>query len=138
MNIVETLRNSEAQLLNPAVRKDPLAVAALLTDDFREFGSSGRVYTKREIIAALGTEQQAVIEMTDLAAVELCRGIVLVTYRSRREGVEALRSSVWVRKGKTWKMAFHQGTRVGSQDVSIRRMTIAGAAKGDAMKKRYL
>jgi hypothetical protein len=36
---------------------------------------------------------------------------VLVTYRSREPGREALRSSVWLRDpGAGWLLLFHQGT----------------------------
>jgi hypothetical protein len=46
----------EQQLLQPSTRRDATALTSLLAEDFREFGSSGRVYTRQQIIDALATE----------------------------------------------------------------------------------
>ena len=43
----------ETSLHRRSVRNSPLAVAALLDDDFVEFGKSGRVYDKRRTIELL-------------------------------------------------------------------------------------
>jgi hypothetical protein len=111
------LRHFEERLLDPAVRKDGAQLAALLADDFREFGSSGRTFTKSEIIADLNAEPSATLSLTDFTVQLLAPTIALATYRSTRrdhatgETTQALRSSIWTRQSDTWQMRFHQGTR---------------------------
>lgn len=117
MEIAEQLRMLEMELLSAATRKDAERVSALLADTFREFGSSGRVYTKEEILFALQEETSVSIAPTDWKIVFLSEEIALVTYRSVREQrdtapVSALRSSIWVRRDGQWRMVFHQGTIV--------------------------
>jgi hypothetical protein len=119
MDVAEELQELEASLLTNAVRKDAARVAELLADEFREFGKSGRVYSKAEILALLQDEAGARIAMKDFACQPVSEGVALVTYRSehaRADGamVEALRSSLWVWRGGRWQMVFHQGTPSGS------------------------
>ena len=49
----EFLRRLEERLLQPEVRQSAEAVADLLADDFIEFGSSGQVFNKQQIIEGL-------------------------------------------------------------------------------------
>src|ERR1700744_5965505 len=58
------LRELEEHLLIPSVRKDADAVSALLADDFLEYGSSGRIYSRAEILAALQDEPPAELSLT--------------------------------------------------------------------------
>lgn len=51
------LLNLEERLLASETRANPDAVSALLTEDFREFGCSGRTFTRDEIVHALLTEK---------------------------------------------------------------------------------
>ena len=116
MDPVETLRALEASLLTNAVRKDRARVAELLAEEFREFGRSGTVYTKAEILAFLAEEEEIVVTMEDFRCQPVAEGVALVTYRSERaepagENLAALRSSLWVWRDGRWQMVFHQGTR---------------------------
>jgi hypothetical protein len=108
----ELLIGLELRLLDPQVRRTPEAVAILLADSFVEFGSSGRVFTKSEIVAELAEEESRTVKARGFASQELAPGVVLLTYRASADGVETLRSSVWVDAGDGWRMAFHQGTKV--------------------------
>ena len=45
-------RRLEERLLQPEVRQSAEAVADLLADDFIEFGSSGQVFNKQQIISS--------------------------------------------------------------------------------------
>ena len=113
----EILRQLEERLLQPDVRKSPDAVGELLADEFVEFGSSGRVFNKQQIIESLqhGAEQQMFI--TEFRATRLAPGVMLVTYRvvglsaSEEKRISSLRSSIWKLLDGRWKMIFHQGTR---------------------------
>jgi hypothetical protein len=111
------LQRLEEELLQPATRSNPEAVAALLHDDFREFGSSGRTYTKPEILAELATEPPRIITLTDFACSFPSPEVALVTYRSTRitpgsPNFHALRSSLWTLREGHWQMLFHQGTSI--------------------------
>ena len=116
MSDEEWLRSLEETLLRPEVRRDGVRVAKLLTDDFVEFGSSGRVLTKSEVVAELQLELAGSdFSVEDLCVKMLAREVALVTYIATRRGGEAalssLRSSIWRREGREWRMCFHQGTR---------------------------
>lgn len=104
------IRELEERLLRPDVRASEAALGALLTDDFVEFGSSGTIYDKRSIIAALLREEPdgEPRTMRDFAIRRLAADVVLVTYRIVES--RTLRSSIWRAAGGRWQMIFHQGT----------------------------
>ena len=108
----DLLISLELHLLDPQVRRDPGEVDALLGDTFVEFGSSGRTYTKDEILVALGAEIPRAIVAVDFATRELAPGVVLLTYSTIEGGLEARRSSIWVADLGRWQMVFHQGTKM--------------------------
>jgi len=111
----DTLRQLEEDLLKPEVRRSADQVGRLIADDFIEFGSSGAVYDKRQIIAALqkeASEPPTRVTLTDFTVRSLAPDVALVTYRSTREGTSTsrLRSSIWKLFDGRWQMIFHQGT----------------------------
>ena len=115
MNLADVLRRLEERLLDPAVRGAADAVADLLADDFVEFGSSGRVFDKRQVIASLQGEEPRQRSLSDFRAVLLAAGVALVTYRvhaidASGTSTASLRSSIWRREGERWRVIFHQGT----------------------------
>jgi hypothetical protein len=123
MDLAAHLQHLEEQLLDPTVRNDPTRLDALLTDDFREFGSSGRSYTKAEIIALLQEESAepadpVTLSLSDFAVRLLAPAVALATYTSTRtnqgtsDTTRALRSSLWIHRNDRWQMHFHQGTRI--------------------------
>jgi hypothetical protein len=111
----DQLRRLEESLLDSSVRNSGEKVASLLTDDFVEFGSSGRIFNKALIIQSIGGETTVRRTVTDFTAALLGADIALVTYHLRRHepsgDVCSLRSSIWQRFGKVWRMRFHQGTK---------------------------
>ena len=115
---LDLIRSLEERLHDPAVRNTPEMVAALLTDDFLEFGRSGGVYGKEEVIRSLAAERsRKPLELTAYGyeTRPLAAGVLLLTYRTTRkqEGapdLHTLRSSVWKLIDGHWQMAFHQGT----------------------------
>jgi hypothetical protein len=114
------LRRLEQSLLDSAVRRDGERLRQLLSDDFVEFGSSGRVWTRKTIIDFLATETNFFAPaIEEFECTFLSEKVALVTYRTVRtdgktgERLCSLRSSVWTRQDGEWKMRFHQGTRTG-------------------------
>ncbi len=111
--IAAELLRLELQLMDPVFRRDRFAVAALLANDFREFGASGRVWSRETIIEMMATEPEfdpPVVE--DFSVQRIAPLVALATYRAVRPGGSSLRSSLWIQQQGEWKMIFHQGTRV--------------------------
>ena len=107
------LRNQEMELLDPEVRSDPVRVRELLHDDFVEFGSTGRVYDKPQLLEMLEGEAHAEVTISEFAVRQLSVDTALVTYRTvGQAGHEARRSSIWIHEDGAWRMVFHQGTRI--------------------------
>jgi len=107
------LQSCEQSLLDPALRRDRARVSALLTEDFQEFGASGRIYSREQILDLLTTENYDPPTMEDFKCHWLAEGVVLATYRAVREdGSSMLRSSIWIKEAGEWRVRFHQGTRV--------------------------
>lgn len=52
-NLENEIKELEVKLLLPEVRHSKKQLNKLLADEFLEFGKSGRVYTKSQIIEAL-------------------------------------------------------------------------------------
>lgn len=110
------LHELEERLLQPHIRKSAPDVAALLADDFVEFGSSGRRFTKQQIIDSLQQESPTQVALSEFCTTTLAQGVVLVTYRAVRHGgsggqqASSLRSSIWRWSEGRWQMLFHQGT----------------------------
>ena len=102
----------ERQLLDPEVRRQPELVRALIHPEFVEFGASGRIWDAQSIVAALASEQTpSEIRATNLVAVLLDPGVVLLTFRTDSAGRACLRSSIWIRSDEDkWLLRFHQGT----------------------------
>jgi hypothetical protein len=103
-------RELETRLHHRDVRNSPEKVAELLADDFVEFGCSGRVYNKAQVIAALSTDESEAPNVHDFAIKTLTPDVLLVTYRSGRGDQFAWRSSIWRRGDGKWCLTFHQAT----------------------------
>ncbi|HWW97644.1 MAG TPA: nuclear transport factor 2 family protein [Edaphobacter sp.] len=70
----------EQQLLDASTRRDATALTSLLAEDFREFGSSGRGYTRKQIIDALATESRPhTITLSDPRCQQLTEDLALLT-----------------------------------------------------------
>lgn len=92
------------------MRLNRAALSALLHEDFREFGTSGRVYDRASIIEALLAGDGASANAFDFKAVSLSPNVVLLTDRT---DTPSLRTSIWSRgPDGAWRLRHHQGTRV--------------------------
>lgn len=112
------LRAFEEALLDPAVRRDRARVEQFLAEDFEEFGSSGRVWTRTQILDELAGERYVPPAIEDFRCAMLTDAVALVTYRSVKSfdgagaQITSVRSSIWTKKDGIWKLRFHQGTPV--------------------------
>lgn len=115
MNTTARVWEAELALLDPAVRRDRDAVAALLADNFVEIGQSGRQWTRDEILDQLVAEEPTTAEpiVTQRQTQAVSDGVVLLTYRLDLGGRVSLRSSLWATQPSP-RMLFHQGTTAAS------------------------
>ena len=110
--IANALFQFEEELLQSVVRKSD-RVSELLAEDFMEFGSSGRVYTKAEMITALRDEAPDAWEISEFKVHTPLPEVALATFRACRQStrrVQSLRSSLWIMHSGEWQLLFHQGT----------------------------
>lgn len=115
--IATHLKHCEESLLDSAVRGSRAHVADLLAGDFQEFGSSGRVWTREQILDLLEGEEPQQLTMEGFVCHRIAQGVALITYLAVRSDAETneqtrtLRSSLWTEESGKWRMRFHQGTR---------------------------
>jgi len=112
----ELIRGLELRLLDPEVRASHAELDHLLTDDFLEIGSSGRIFDKRQVMEALlgGSDTSFTLEEYHLR--EVGDKALLATFhvlkKTGQDGEEtsSIRSSLWVLQDGRWRLRFHQGT----------------------------
>ncbi|MGB8818628.1 MAG: nuclear transport factor 2 family protein [Rhizobiaceae bacterium] len=114
---LQQLRALEESLWRRETRCDLAYQEAVFAADLTEYGRSGRIYSRAELL--LGADHVWDIggapPISGFFARLLCVDIAQVTYTSRviRNGIaeHANRSSIWSRGGKLgWQLRFHQGT----------------------------
>lgn len=118
MDDVSFFQELEASLLRPEIRANKDIVSKLLAEGFVEFGNSGRIYDRNQVIDGLVQDISAPpVERTayDFSVRRISEMAVLVTYRVTRrmpdgEEFQTLRSSIWQLIGDQWQIVFHQGT----------------------------
>jgi hypothetical protein len=97
----DVIKTLESWILDPQVRSSVDLMEDILAEDFIEFGHSGRVYERTEIIEILSTMPLGVVEMDDFQMRELGQDHVLTIYRavrSEQKGAEtgvSNRCSIW-------------------------------------------
>jgi hypothetical protein len=114
LNVVieEEIRALELSLLT-APGRSAEHLRKIVSDGFREYGTSGKIYGKAEAIAALlssprpPADPESTPELVDFRVEEVAPGVALATYRTAL----SLRSSIWRREGDVWRLYFHQGSR---------------------------
>jgi hypothetical protein len=104
------LESLERELVSPNARKDRARMDQLLADDFEEYGSSGKVFRKSDILDT--PFASASCNLSNFTFCDLAQGVTLVKYMSANSGRTAMRSSIWVKNGGTWQLLHHQGTVV--------------------------
>lgn len=100
----------ELRLQTSSTRKDAAVMGELLSEDFREFGASGRVWDRASIIAELSAETSNPVVSEDFKCQRLSNKLALLTYVASNARRKTLRSSIWRLEGGKWRALFHQGT----------------------------
>jgi hypothetical protein len=116
------LQKLEQNLLSPEVRHNRKTLEAVLSEDFREIGASGRVYDRDAIIREIAKEPEGeVITMKDFVVAILTidhhgNDVAMTSYISTRTSPDgtvirrARRTSIWLHCNKAWRIRFHQAT----------------------------
>jgi hypothetical protein len=108
------LTRLEEDMWRETTRFDRIFQEQRFAADFFEFGRSGRVYARDQIIRLDSQPIHAVLPLPNLAIRLLDKNTAQVTYNSQVEydGIieYARRSSIWSRTASGWVMRFHQGT----------------------------
>lgn len=111
-----TIYELETSLLKPEVRSSREQLGATLAADFKEFGSSGLIYTKQDILERLpATTDKIDFTISDFEMEVLSENLVMTHFLAHKvindaEKVSSLRTSLWRHEDGVWKIFFHQGT----------------------------
>lgn len=113
-NNIETIISLEKRLLHDDVRGSREELDKLLADDFIEFGSSGCIYNKEDILNQLPTDNKIEIIPKNFSGKLLSKDTILLTFETYNitTEVSALRSSIWRSIDNRWQISFHQGTKI--------------------------
>jgi len=112
-DIAELTRLEEA-MWREDMRFDQAFLERHVAADFFEFGRSGRVYRREQVLADRRQPIQALLPLPNLSIRLLDDHTAQVTYTSSvvYDGMveHGRRSSIWTRADGRWVLRFHQGT----------------------------
>ncbi|MFG3404896.1 DUF4440 domain-containing protein [Streptomyces sp. NPDC048142] len=103
----------ELRLLDPVVRASAGLLGALLHPEFREIGTSGRLWRRETIIASLTADdapRPGPLTASRMRGVRLCDDLVHLTFDTESKGIHSHRSSLWRLTPQGWRLYFHQAT----------------------------
>ncbi|MBS4207550.1 DUF4440 domain-containing protein [Bacillus sp. FJAT-50079] len=106
-----TLLTLEKQLMHARLKD----YKTILSEEFCEFGTSGKVYDKNAQLSLIDDEGKVENPyiITSFHVKSLSQHSAHVTYHteSKSNGSKSLRSSIWRYEHTRWYLYFHQGTR---------------------------
>jgi hypothetical protein len=116
-NLKELIYKKETDLLKSEIRMSFEKINELISDDFIEYGSSGLVYNREDILKRLPQGHSPFYTLSDFEMIVLSEDIVQTRFKTNRvnlDGTEtsSLRTSLWRNTNNSWQMFFHQGTIV--------------------------
>lgn len=118
-NIKKIILELEEKLLHSDVRKNPEVLNELLSEEFEEIGSIGKISSREEVVHWLVNKEKGIHwSLTKFRVQELAPGLVLAIYQSNKKenhsnySSGSIRSSIWKQFDSSWKMIFHQGTKI--------------------------
>jgi len=99
--------------------KDAEALKRLLTEDFEQVGSEGKLHDKEEFVGDAKDGKLKDVMLYNLQSLPVSDAVTIVTYDAvihMTEGDEGLApryqhfSDVWVKQGEQWRLRFQQAT----------------------------
>jgi len=120
--IEELIVQKEMGVVAAQQRGDLASVGAVLAENFHEIGSSGRFYSREEILETIGHIKILDYSFEKFQVFPIDRQHMIVTYiaqtRRRYQGQESTvrtyRSSTWQEEDGEWRLVFHQGTMLAA------------------------
>lgn len=115
MQDLQQLEKLEESLWRPETRFDLDYQEKIFAPDFFEFGRSGRIYSREELILSKRSEIHAVLPLQNFQVRVLDERTVQITYISQVQYdtlEKSNRSSIWSKTSLGWELRFHQGTPV--------------------------
>jgi hypothetical protein len=111
------IRALEDRLANPAPGATREQLALLFVPEFREVGSSGRVYDTEATLASFQGGGHSIVLLEGFRVERLAQHVLLATYVARAAAgpgwrPPTVRSSIWRERQGAWQIVFHQGTRM--------------------------
>ena len=114
----ELLIGQEMSLVAAQQRGDRAALEAKLDEKFCEIGSSGRLFSRAELLEAIAQIKILDCSFEKFQVLPIDQQHAIVTYiaktRRRYQGEETTsctyRSSTWKEEHDGWRLIFHQGT----------------------------
>ena len=122
-HLATLIKSLELELLHPDVRKSTGRLDQLLSDDFVEFGTSAKRYTRQDILEVLPGQREFQFELHDFSLTWISENAVLAIFRLKKvlpesgEKSSSLRSSLWQHREGRWQILFHQGTPQSPSDA---------------------
>ena len=115
--IVKIIYELESSLLQQEVRISVEKLNVLIADDFIEYGSSGQIYDKKDILERLPMGQALTYALDDFQCIQLSLDIIQTRFKTERINPDntktiALRTSLWRKSNNNWQIFFHQGTPI--------------------------
>ncbi len=113
---IATLQRLEEELWVAQTRFDQSYMNEIFAPDFLEFGRSGNVWSRAELLSKSAPSIAAVLPLPEFAVREITSDVIQATYNSivTYDGVVEYgrRSSIWSRASTPagWQLRFHQGT----------------------------
>lgn len=116
-NIKELIYKLETDLLKPEIRASIEKLNELIADDFIEYGSSGLIYNKENILERLPQGNSPAYFLYDFEVFVLSEDIVQTRFKTDRTNLDntkttSLRTSLWKKDNGNWQIFFHQGTPI--------------------------
>jgi hypothetical protein len=109
-DLQEHLYTLEERLLHPSRVKDRTTLLPLISPDFQEYCSSGRIYNRQQTVDDLMKSGPRNATISHFYVTVLAPDAALATYHATTALHVSHRSSLWVFRDNRWQLLFHQGT----------------------------
>ena len=114
--MLEFLLKLEMSLWIEETRNNKEFLDKVLHEDFMEYGKSGKVFYKKDILEDTNTVINAVFPFENLKVKNISDNTYLITYvvtiKENNELIKTNRSSIWIGDSEFIQLIFHQGTLV--------------------------
>lgn len=105
----------EKDLLDPDYCKDINNLNDRIAKDFMEYGQSGTIYHRDEMIHLLQSKKDTRVSIENFTIKYFSKYVAVAHYTAIRKGEttqSSLRTSIWIKEDDRWKLFFHQGTEI--------------------------